>query len=151
MQAALEDFPTKNHRHGIIHAFVPPEEGLRICADYGIQLPVQPVFTDWPLDLRHIVSILGKRAVRLFPLRGKLRMGIRQSMGSDAPCTRPNPIKWIYSACHHPVPEQSVSVHDALRMATYNGYWTTFEENERGSLERLRTRWCCPRAPARCR
>ncbi len=97
---------------------------------------MQPVFTDWPLDPPwHIVSILGKRLERLLLLCSMLRMGIRKSMGSDAPCTRPNPIKWIYSACHHPVPEQSVSVHDALRMATYNGYWATFDENERSSLE----------------
>ncbi len=94
------------------------------------------MFTDWPMvPPWHIVSILGKRAVRLLPLRSMLRMGIQQSMGIDVLCTRPDPIKWIHSACHHPVPEQSVSVHDALRLATYNGYWTTFEENERGSLE----------------
>ena len=136
LNAALEDFPRKDHRHGIIHAFLPTEEGLEICAQCGIQLPVQPVFTDWPLDPPwHVVSILGKRAERVLPLRTMLQMGIRQSMGSDAPCTRPDPIKWIHSACNHPVPEQSVSVSDALRMATYNGYWATFDENERGSLE----------------
>jgi predicted amidohydrolase YtcJ len=33
------------------------------------------------------------------------------------------------------VPEQSLTVCDALRMATYNGCWTTFDEAERGSLE----------------
>jgi predicted amidohydrolase YtcJ len=33
------------------------------------------------------------------------------------------------------MPEQSVSVYDALRMATWNGCWTTFDEAERGSLE----------------
>ena len=97
---------------------------------------MQPVFTDWPLDPPwHVVGILGKRVERLLPLRTTLQMGIRQSMGSDAPCTRPDPIKWIHNACNHPVSEQSVSVYEALRMATYNGYWTTFDENERGSLE----------------
>ena len=28
-----------------------------------------------------------------------------------------------------------MSIQDALRMCTYNGYYTTFDEKERGSLE----------------
>ena len=28
-----------------------------------------------------------------------------------------------------------MTVREALRMSTYNGYWTTFDEKERGSLE----------------
>ena len=57
------------------------------------------------------------------------------SAGSDAPCTDPDPISWIYKACNHSVPEQSLSVYEALRLCTYNGAWTTFDEKERGSLE----------------
>ena len=30
---------------------------------------------------------------------------------------------------------QAVSVQEALRMCTYNGYYVTFDEKERGSLE----------------
>ena len=56
--------------------------------------------------------------------------------GSDGPCTSPDPIMWIYKACNHSVPEQSVSVYEALRMCTYNGYYLTFDEKERGSLEK---------------
>ena len=32
-------------------------------------------------------------------------------------------------------PAEAVSIRQALRMATYNGYWTSFDEQERGSLE----------------
>jgi predicted amidohydrolase YtcJ len=136
LHAALEDCPRKDHRHGVIHAFLPTEDGLDICVEDGIQLPMQPVFMDWPLDPQwHVISLLGERAQRLCRLKSALDRGIIQSMGSDAPCTRPDPVKWIHNACNHPVPEQSVSVYDALRMATYNGYWTTFDEMERGSLE----------------
>ena len=38
-------------------------------------------------------------------------------------------------ACNHSVESQSLTVQEALRMCTYNGYWTTFDEDERGSLE----------------
>ena len=62
-------------------------------------------------------------------------MGIVLSGGSDAPCTLPDPIFGIYAACNHYIPEQSVTIAEALKMFTYNAAWTTFDEKERGSLE----------------
>ena len=62
-------------------------------------------------------------------------MGLVLSAGSDASCTDPDPIQWIYKACNHSVPEQSLTVYEALRMCTYNGYCQSFDEKERGSLE----------------
>lgn len=41
----------------------------------------------------------------------------------------------MQKACCHSNPKESISIQDALRMCTYNGYFTTFDENERGSLE----------------
>ena len=44
--------------------------------------------------------------------------------------------EWIdLDLCNHSVPEQSLTVQEALRMCTYNGAWTTFDDAERGSLE----------------
>ena len=57
------------------------------------------------------------------------------SFGSDAPCTDPDPIVWMDKAVNHSNHAEAVSIQDALRMCTYNGYWTTFDEKERGSLE----------------
>ena len=57
------------------------------------------------------------------------------SFGSDAPCTDPDPIQWIHRAVNHSNPEERITVQQALRMATYNGAYTTFGEKERGSLE----------------
>ena len=54
---------------------------------------------------------------------------------SDGPCTDPDPIEWMHRACNHSVPEESLTVQEALKMCTYNGYYTTFDEKERGSLE----------------
>ncbi|MEL7657705.1 MAG: amidohydrolase family protein, partial [Bacillota bacterium] len=47
----------------------------------------------------------------------------------------PDPMLWIHNACNHPVIEQALTVEEAVRMATYYGYWTSFDEKERGSLE----------------
>ena len=136
LKAALDDFPREDHRHGIIHCCLPTEEGLNICANYHIQMPVQTAFIRWRQEPdEYLERILGERAQRLNPIRDMIDRGIIISAGSDGPCTDPDPINWIYKACNHSVPEQSISVYEALRMCTYNGAWTSFDENERGSLE----------------
>ena len=136
IKAALDDFPREDHRHGIIHACLPTEEGLRICQEYRIQLLVQTAFIGWKQEPdRYLQSILGDRNAQLNPIRTMLEMGLMVAAGSDAPCTDPDPIAWIHKACNHDVPEQSVSVYQALRMCTYNAAHATFDEAERGSLE----------------
>lgn len=137
LKAALDDFPRKDHRHGIIHDCLPTEEGIRICAEYGIQMPVQSAFINWRQEPdSYLVSILGEeRANRLNPLKTFTENGIVISGGSDAPCTSPNPIDWIDRAVNHSNPEEALTVEQALRMCTLNGYYTTFDEKERGSLE----------------
>ena len=137
LAAALEDFPRKDHRHGIIHACLPTEEGLILCEKYGIQIPLQTSFIDWPQEPDwYLKSILGEREEMLNPLRRFLDHKIIISAGSDSPCTNPDPMFWIHSACNHPVKEQQLTVEEALRMSTYNGYWASFDEVERGSLEK---------------
>ncbi|MCL5807551.1 MAG: amidohydrolase [Deltaproteobacteria bacterium] len=137
IEAALKDCPRKDHRHGIIHACLPSEEGLQKCAELGIQIPLQPAFLMWDLEptgfLKHV---LGERTEKISPLRRMTDMGIVLSGGSDAPCTLPDPIFGIHAACNHYIPEQSVTITEALKMFTYNAAWTTFDERERGSLER---------------
>lgn len=136
LKAALDDFPRENHRHAIIHACLPTKEGLDICEKYHILLPVQTAFINWPQEPdEYLEKILGERSTRLNPIRDFRDRGITVSAGSDAPCTDPDPIRWIYKACNHSVPEQSLSVYEALRMCTYNGYYASFDENERGTLE----------------
>jgi predicted amidohydrolase YtcJ len=137
LKAALDDHPRGDHRHGVIHACLPTEEGMAICRDYGIQLPMQIAFDNWPQEPpAYTEALLGKeRSAALNPVRSFDELGCVVSFGSDAPCTAPDPIVWLYKAVNHSDPAQRVSIRKALRMATYNGYWTSFDERERGSLE----------------
>lgn len=137
IKAALDDFPRKDHRHGIIHSCLPTEEGTRICAEYGIQFPMQTSFIDWPQEPdEYLCKLLGnKRANNLNPLRKYWDAGIRISAGSDAPCTDPNPILWMEKACNHSNPHESLTPQEALRMCTFNGAAATFDDDKRGSLE----------------
>ena len=136
LKAALDDYPRKDHRHAIIHACLPTEDGIKICGEYGIQIPVQSAFINWPQEPdEYLAQILGSRSEKLNPLKDFADAGIMLSAGSDGPCTDPDPIDWLHKACNHSVPEQSLTVQQALKMCTYNGYAATFDEKERGSLE----------------
>ena len=137
LKAALDDYPRKDHRHGIIHDCLPTEEGIRICKEYGILMPVQSAFIGWKQEPdEYLESIMGKeRCSRLNPIKTFLDNDIVVSFGSDAPCTSPDPIVWIDKAVNNENADEAVSIQDALRMCTYNGCYTTFDEKERGSLE----------------
>ncbi len=134
--AALEDYPRFNHRHAIIHACLPTEEGIALCRKYNILLPVQSAFINWPQEPdRYLREILGDRADRLNPLRTFAKNGILLSAGSDGPCTDPDPMLWVHNAVNHSDPAEALTVFEAMRMCTYNGYYTSFDEDRRGSLE----------------
>lgn len=135
LKEALDDFPREDHRHGIIHCCLPTKEGIKICKEYKIQMPVQSAFINWKQEPNdYLELLLGKKRVNnLNPFKTFVRNDIRLSFGSDGPCTDPNPIEWLYKSCNNG--KESLTIEEALRCATYNGYWTTFDEQERGSLE----------------
>ena len=137
LKAALDDYPREDHRHGIIHDCLPTAEGIAICKEYGILMPVQSAFIGWKQEPdSYLEELLGaERANRLNPIKTFADNGIVVSFGSDAPCTAPDPILWIHRAVNHSNPEERITVQQALRMSTYNGAYTTFDEKERGSLE----------------
>ena len=137
LKAALDDYPREDHRHGIIHDCLPTEAGIAICREYGIQMPVQSAFIGWKQEPdSYLEELLGtERAAKLNPIRTFADNSIMVSFGSDAPCTDPAPIQWIHKAVNHSNPSERITVRQALRMATYNGAWTTFDEKDRGSLE----------------
>ena len=100
-------------------------------------MPVQSAFIGWKQEPdSYLEELLGtERASRLNPIKTFADNGIVVSFGSDAPCTAPDPIQWIHRAVNHSNPNERITIQQALRMATYNGAYTTFDENERGSLE----------------
>ncbi len=137
LKVALDDYPRENHRHGIIHACLPTKEGIDICAKYHIQLPMQSAFINWKQEPNeYLESILGKERVNfLNPIKTFHDQNIIISFGSDGPCTSPNPIEWLDKAVNNENEQERISIEDALRMCTFNGYYTTFDEDKRGSLE----------------
>ncbi len=138
IEAALMDHPRKDHRHTIIHACIIPEDDMKKIADLGIGITLQPSFLISPLEpASYLEEILGPRLKKSSPLKTLIDAGIHVNGGSDAPVTPPDPIEGIYGACNHPYdPYQSLSIAEALKMFTFEVAWTSFDEKDRGSLEK---------------
>ena len=138
IEAALLDYPRKDHRHTIIHACLITKEDMKKIADLDIGITLQPSFLISPLEpVSYLEEILGDRVKTGSPIKSLLNAGIHVSGGSDAPVTYPDPIEGIYGACNHPYdPDESVSIIDALKMYTCEVARTTFDEKDRGSLEK---------------
>ena len=137
LKAALDDCPREDHRHGIIHDCLPTPEGIEICSKYHIQMPVQTAFIDWKQEPdEYLLKLLGQeRFDNLNPVRTFFDKGILVSAGSDGPCTDPRPLVWIDKVINATNPKQHLTIQEALRMCTINGYKTTFDEDIRGTLE----------------
>lgn len=133
----LDEYPRENHRHGIIHASFVPSEAMDIIEKYKIQIIGQPAFIELSIDnLDFMIGQIGeKRCLEGEPHNEFIRRGINFSASSDCPITFPNGIKWIHWMLNNPNEPHRLSLDDAIRVATFNGYYNTFDEDERGSLE----------------
>jgi len=136
-EAALQDFPRKDHRHILIHACLIAPEDLDRIEKLGLGISLQPSFLSSPMEpVEYLQKILGDRYKTGSPYKEILNRGILLTGGSDAPVTPPDPIEGIACAIEHPYdPEQSLTVEQALVMYTRGLYEGSFDDKERGTLE----------------
>jgi predicted amidohydrolase YtcJ len=135
---ALKDHPRDDHRHTLIHACLISDENIGRCAELGIGITLQPGFMTAPMEPpEYLEEILGGRLKQCSPLKKIVDSGVPVSGGSDAPVTHPDPIEGIYGACNHPYdPAQSLSIPEALKIFTCEVARGSFDEKDRGSLEK---------------
>jgi predicted amidohydrolase YtcJ len=141
-RVAREDGP-RDRRFRIEHAqHIAPSDIPRF-AELGVIPSMQPYHAID--DGRWAEKVIGpERAKTTYAFRSLRDAGARLTFGSDwfvAPAT---PLEGIYAAVtrrtlddKHPmgwVPEQKITVEDALRAYTTNGAYASFQETEKGSL-----------------
>lgn len=137
MEKAIAAYPRSDHRHRIEHCMFPTPDQVRRIARAGIAVSTQPAFFGMEgLDIGSAVRDYGpERAARCIPLRELLGAGILVSGGSDAPVTDIDPLIGVQAAVLHPVPEQRLSVYQALSLFTVNAARIGFADDRKGTLE----------------
>ena len=132
----LEEHPREDHRHRIEHASMLSPDVIRDIRKLGLITSCQPAFIlseyDW-LEKR-----LGKERCKItYPFKSLIDAGIVIASGSDGPVEDPNPILGLYAMVNREgfIPEESISIEEALKTYTINGAYAAFEEDIKGSIE----------------
>ncbi|MFX0204587.1 MAG: amidohydrolase [Candidatus Hodarchaeota archaeon] len=140
IEAAIEEEPRKNHRHRIEHCEILTEEQLARIKQLGVVPAMQPNFIgEWGQPGGMYEQRLGVKRLKFCnPYRKLLDEGVKVAFGSDCGYCPPwpfNPIYGVWSAINHPVPENRISLENAIRCYTLNGAFASFDENIKGSIE----------------
>jgi len=135
-QKLLEEYPRENHRHRIEHASMLTPEVIQRIKKLGLIVSCQPTFIlseyNW-LEKR----FGAKRCQIIYPFKSIVDAGIVIASGSDGPVEDPNPILGLHAMVNREgfIPEESISIEEALKTYTINGAYAAFEENVKGSIE----------------
>ncbi|WP_459499106.1 amidohydrolase [Bacillus sp. C1] len=142
--AALELYPSaEGLRDRIIHCQLAREDLIERMKSLPVILDLQPVFVS--SDFPSVVEKLGEHRLKYaYAWKTLLRAGLHCGGGSDAPIEQVNPFLGIYSAvtrrsfidgvCY--IPEERLSVFEAVSLFTTGSAYTIGKENERGKIAR---------------
>lgn len=135
--------PKTDCRPRIIHAQITNESILDRCVHLGVACDIQPAFVG--TDLHIVEQRVGReRAASTYAWKTMLRLSIPIAGGSDSPVESCNPLQGIYMAVTRQdlngypedgwLPEQKLSILEALQLFTIGSAYVAFEEREKGSL-----------------
>ncbi|MEG1255075.1 amidohydrolase [Clostridium sp.] len=133
----------KEGRHGIVHCQITSKDIIERMKKLEVMAYIQPIFLDY--DMHIVEDRVGARAKESYAFKTMEDLGIKLSIGSDAPVVHFNPFENIYSAvCRKDLakspengfmPEEKLSLQSALKMFTIDSAYCSFDENIKGTLE----------------
>jgi predicted amidohydrolase YtcJ len=132
----LTEHPKKDHRHRIEHASLLTDDVINDMKELGLIASIQPPFitTDAKLaDYR-----LGpERSEYTYPFKSLVDAGVVCASGSDCPVEDPDVIWGLHALVNRNgfIPEQCISIEEALKSYTINGAYAAFEDDVKGSIE----------------
>ena len=132
----LSEFPRDNHRHRIEHASTLTPDVIQDIKELNLIASCQPPFIN--SEYKWLPKRLGKeRCKHVYPMKSLLDAGILIASGSDCPIEDPDVIMGLHALVTRNdfVPEECISMKEALKTYTINGAYAAFEENVKGSIE----------------
>lgn len=141
-EKAQAAFPEKKLRSAIVHCQISSKEQVENFKKLGLIALTQPIFLDY--DIHIVESRVGKElAESSYAFGDYMKLGICEAFGTDCPVEGFRPMRGIYCAvtrrdtkgCAPYLPEQAVSVYDALYAYTAAGAYVSGDENIRGKIK----------------
>jgi len=132
----LTEFPRENHRHRIEHASMLTENVIKDMAKYGVIASCQPPFIN--SEYNWITKRIGSdRCKYTYPMKSIVNAGVLLASGSDCPVEDPHPIFGLHALVTRNgfVPDECLSMEEALKSYTINAAYAAFEEDVKGSIE----------------
>ena len=140
----VEENPPWDRRFRIEHAQHMAKNDFDRCGKLGVIVSAQPyhLYDDggWAVD-----KIGMDRMSRTFAFKSFIDAGVKMTFGSDWSVAPLNPMTGIYAALtrktvdgSYPgglIPEEKISLEDAIKCYTINGAYAAFEEKNLGSIE----------------
>lgn len=139
----LRQRPEADARPRIIHAQITNQYILEACRELGVVCDIQPIFV--ANDHSFIERRVGKQRAKLsYAWKTMLDLGIAAGGGSDAPVADCNPLLGLYAAVTRQdtsgnptngwLPEQKLTLDEAIHLFTLGSAFASFHEHNRGSL-----------------
>jgi predicted amidohydrolase YtcJ len=132
---ALKIKQRPDHRYRIEHYEYPTDEDIQRTKELEIIVSMQPNFVGewaWPGGM-YDTRVGKKRLERCNPYRKLLDLGLHIPFGSDGMPF--HPLYGIWSAVNHPIKKSRITLEEAVKCFTYEGAYTTREENLKGTIE----------------
>jgi predicted amidohydrolase YtcJ len=133
-EKALRSNPRIDHRHRVEHCSVLNPKLIVQMKRLGLVASVQPHFV---VSDFWVADRVGKTRARwVYPFKTLVREGLVVVSGSDCPVEPISPILGIWAAvARKSIPEENLTVEEALRTYTINAAYASFDENKRGTIE----------------
>lgn len=143
IEKAQAAYPNDDIRHGIVHVQITTKKILERMAKDKVIAFIQPVFIGYDMDI--VEDRVGpERTKDTYAWKTMNDLGILTVGGSDAPIESFDILENIYFAVTREklkggpeggwLPDQKVSVNDAVKMFTTHGAKARFGENEYGQI-----------------
>lgn len=131
------DEETNFLRHRIDHFEFPTTEQVHRAIDkLNLIIVPQPgyAWADEQFQKSYIKYLTDEQFNSQIPMKTIVEKGGIICGSSDSPVQDINPWIQIHGMVNFPIEEEQLSVYEAIRTYTYNAAYSTFEENERGTL-----------------
>jgi predicted amidohydrolase YtcJ len=132
--------PVVGRRHRIEHCGECPPYLLERLEKLGCVIVTQPPFIYYSGE-RYLATVSESQLPWLYRIKSPLARGVVVAGSSDAPVVPLNPLVGIYAAVTRQaasgqvlLPEERITVNQALALYTANAAYASFEENIKGSI-----------------